>query len=143
MRDRQMMTKLLSEIRQCEMNEYDRAVKDHGFSYHSLHESYAVIREETDEAYTEMTDLGNIMGQLWAVVKQDDMATSERLVKLVEDKAQLLAAEAVQVATTARKTLNTIQQYRWQNQNGNNQGVRLRRAGRYHTSQNNSPEKPA
>ena len=138
-----MMTKLLTEIKQCEQQEYDRAVKDHGFSYHSLHESYAVIREETDEAYTEMNDLGTIMGQLWAVVKQDDMATSERLVKLVEDKAQLLAAEAVQVATTARKTLNTIQQYRWQNQNGNNQGVRLRRAGRYQSRQNNDPEKPA
>ncbi len=59
-----MMNHLLSNIQLCEREEYARAGKQHGLTFHSLHEGYAVMLEEAEETSDEVRNLGKDMATL-------------------------------------------------------------------------------
>ena len=71
--------------------------------FHSPHEGYAVIMEETDEVCDELERIGTEMSHLWEAVKLDNEADGRNYARMIERTAIRLAAEAIQVAAMARK----------------------------------------
>lgn len=105
-----MMNHLLYNIQLCEREEYARAGKQHGHTFHSLHEGYAVILEEAEEASDEVRNLDKDMATLWQATRNDDLIAAREAANRIRRTAQLLAAEAVQTAAMANKLLNSIEQ---------------------------------
>ena len=105
-----MMNHLLYNIQLCEREEYVRAGKQHGLTFHSLHEGYAVILEEAEEASDEVRNLDKDMATLWQATRNDNLIAAREAANRIRRTAQLLAAEAVQTAAMANKLLNSIEQ---------------------------------
>lgn len=134
-----MMNHLLSNIQLCEREEYARAAKQHGLTFNSLHEGYAVLMEEAEEATEEVRNLDRAMATLWQATRNDDLPSAEQAADKIRQTAYLLAAEAVQTAAMAHKLLTSMA--------GNRVPViptkeepspRQRRAGRF--KKNESPQ---
>ena len=105
-----MMTKLLTDLQGVVQNEYARAGKQHGYTFNSLHEAYAVTLEEVEEASVEMQGVYNRMMALWESVKRDNDSLTKQAALDILDKSMLMAAEAVQIAAMAQKTVNTVEE---------------------------------
>ncbi len=105
-----MMNHLLSNIQLCEREEYARAGKQHGLTFHSLHEGYAVMLEEAEETSDEVRNLGKDMATLWQATRNDDLITARQAAGRIRQTAHLLAAEAIQTAAMANKLLYSIEQ---------------------------------
>lgn len=103
-----MMTKLLTDLQGVVQNEYTRAGEQHGYIFNGLHEAYAITLEEVDEASAEMQGVYNRMTALWESVKRDNGQLARQAALDILNKAMLMAAEAVQIAAMAQKTVNTI-----------------------------------
>lgn len=73
--------------------------------FHSLHEGYAVLREEVDECQVEYDKMILHTNDLWQAVKHDDNKVAAEKLKLIEARAIQLAAEAIQAAAMARKAM--------------------------------------
>lgn len=76
--------------------------------FHSLHEGWAVLKEEIEEAHAELINVECYLGQLWEQVKRDDAEAAKGYVNAIEWRAICLAAEAIQVAAMARKMQDSI-----------------------------------
>lgn len=105
-----MMNHLLHNIQLCEREEYVRAGKQHGLTFHSLHEAYAVMLEEAEEASDEVRNLDRDMGALWQATRHDDIMAAREAARKIRQTAHLLAAEAVQTAAMAAKLLQSMEQ---------------------------------
>ena len=104
------MEELIKSVVCAECEEYGRASVKFGAVNNSDHESYAVIREEADEAVDAMEDVDNLMDIFFETVKNNE----EDEVKLdvlneIKHRAEEAAAEAIQAAAMARKAIETIQ----------------------------------
>ena len=86
--------------------ETDQAMKNWGEKYSSLHEGYAVLKEEVDEARDEQIMIKNNLYRLWEGIKHGK-ADPEK-VNAIREHAELLAFEAVQVAAVCNKIKNMI-----------------------------------
>lgn len=71
--------------------------------FHSLHEGYAVLLEEMEEARSELIDAEACLLRLWEAVKGDRTVEAQSAARNLEWHAVCLAAEAIQVAAMARK----------------------------------------
>ena len=71
--------------------------------FHSMHEGYAVLREEVDECQDEYDKMILNVNDLWQAVKHDDSVVAMEKLKMIEATAIQLAAEAIQAAAMARK----------------------------------------
>lgn len=69
----------------------------------SLHEAYAVICEEVDEAREECNEVEKFMALAWKQVRKDNPKLTLEHISRVKDAAIRLAAEAVQVAAMCEK----------------------------------------
>lgn len=71
---------------------------------HSNHESFAVLREEMDEAAERAAEVEERAAELWQGIKRNDLPvdTRQRFSKIYASATQL-AIEAIQVAAMARK----------------------------------------
>ena len=72
--------------------------------FHSPHEGYAVILEETDEIKEQLEAAERYLGYLWDRVKHDSPARSPQAENLVLFFSNV-ACEAVQAAAMAKKFL--------------------------------------
>ena len=79
------------------------AANMHHTVFHSPHEGYAVLLEETEEAAEELGALEDHLRNLWGAIKMDDHNYGRTFARMVETKAVRLAAEAILVAAMARK----------------------------------------
>lgn len=70
---------------------------------HSDHESFAVIREEIDEAHEDLEQIEHLSAQLWKATKTNAGARVGYLYERIFETAVDMAVEAVQVAAMARK----------------------------------------
>lgn len=95
------MKKTILEIDETVKNEFRRAIKDHGTSFHSYHEGYAVLLEEFQEARDELRAVHACVGAVWKDVKSDGLDASR--IDDVKRHAVRAAAELVQVAAMAEK----------------------------------------
>jgi hypothetical protein len=71
--------------------------------FRSMHEGYAVLREEAEEAAEEMDYVNRGLQCLWYYVRTDEMEPAAEAVESIERHAIRLAAEAIQAAAMARK----------------------------------------
>ena len=104
------MEELIKSVVCAECEEYGRASVKFGAVNNSDHESYAVLREEADEAIDAMEDVDNLMDIFFEMVKNNE----EDAVKLdvlneIKHRAEEAAAESIQAAAMARKAIETIQ----------------------------------
>lgn len=76
--------------------------------FHSVHEGYAVIREEVEEAQEFFADTKSCLGGIWAGVRSEYVKESyEKAVLDLKDSAIGLAIEAIQVAAMAQKFIDS------------------------------------
>ena len=104
------MEELIKSVVCAECEEYGRASVKFGAVNNSDHESYAVLREEADEAVDAVEDVDNLMDIFFETVKNNE----EDEVKLdilneIKHRAEEAAAESIQAAAMARKAIETIQ----------------------------------
>ena len=104
------MEELIKSVVCAECEEYGRASVKFGAVNNSDHESYAVLREEADEAVDAVESVDNLTDIFFEIVKDNE----EDKVKLdilneIKHRAEEAAAESIQAAAMARKAIETIQ----------------------------------
>lgn len=102
------------EIESSVKSEYNRAVEKFGESNNSSHESYAIIREELEEASVDFSSVNKYLNDFWEAVKNNKESNSLILqveaLNSLKNHAINAACELVQVAAMAEKALVTISQ---------------------------------
>lgn len=87
-------------------SETTEAINKYGEKYNSLHEGYAVLREEADEVRDEYINVKNGCYSMWESVRKNSVTKEE--VEKIKTNAEQLALEAVQVAAVCNKILNGL-----------------------------------
>ena len=98
------MIELLAEVKASVFQEYSRAAGLFGHTNNSHHESYAVIKEEFEEANDCSVDFFEQMDKLWNNIKAnvDLVIVKDRLVNM-QELAEQASAEWIQVAAMCYK----------------------------------------
>lgn len=104
------MEELIKQVINLECEEYCRASVKFGAVNNSDHESFAVLREEVDEAIDAMENVDNLTDSFFEMVKNNE-EDEEKLdiLNVIKYRAEETAAEAIQAAAMARKAIETIQ----------------------------------
>ena len=104
------MEELIKSVVCAECEEYGRASVKFGAVNNSDHESYAVLREEADEAVDVMEDVDNLTDGFFEMVKnnEEDKVKLD-ILNVIKQRAEEAAAESIQAAAMARKAIETIQ----------------------------------
>lgn len=103
-----MMKKLYGEVENLAKKEYELASQNFGATNNSSHESYAVLKEEMDEARDEDIQTGLWTERYWKAVKENDLEKQAECLKEVQLHALLAACEFIQTAAMAHKAMETI-----------------------------------
>lgn len=104
------MEELIKSVVCAECEEYGRASVKFGAVNNSDHESYAVLREEADEASDAMEDVDALTNVFFEMVKNNEEdKTKIGLLNVIKNRAEEAAAESIQAAAMARKAIETIQ----------------------------------
>ena len=104
------MEELIKSVVCAECEEYGRASVKFGAVNNSDHESYAVLREEADEAIDAMEDVDNLTNTFFEAVKHNEEDGRKLdILNVIKHLAEEAAAESIQVAAMARKAIETIQ----------------------------------
>ena len=98
------MEELIKSVVCAECEEYGRASVKFGAVNNSDHESYAVLREEADEAVNSVEDVDNLTDVFFEMVKnnKEDKVKLD-ILNVIKHRAEEAAAESIQVAAMARK----------------------------------------
>lgn len=104
------MEELIKQVINIECEEYGRASVKFGAVNNSDHESYAVLREEADEAVDALEDVDNLTDVFFEMVKnnEEDKVKLD-ILNVIKHRAEEAAAESIQAAAMARKAIETIQ----------------------------------
>lgn len=103
------MRELMASVQMVEATEYERAKAKFGPVNASDHESYAVLKEEIDEANEELTFVLHSLDRFWKHVKNNENSHCKTIaLSDLERQATLLACEAIQVAAMAHKAILTL-----------------------------------
>ena len=79
------------------------ACTTYGPEYHSLHEGYAVLLEEVEEAESDINVIKEYLHTMWEEVKTNDDESAKADAIIMARYAVELAKEACQVAAVAKK----------------------------------------
>lgn len=90
--------------------EYLNAVVSYGEKYNSLHEGYAVLLEEVEEARMEFECFNYHFPHLWDVIKRNDKNSLERELKDLTIFSNCLIKELAQVGAVLMKIKNTLEE---------------------------------
>lgn len=91
--------------------ETQNAVEKFGLTYNSLHEGYAVLKEEVEEAGEAWDNTNRQLNILWEFIRQPEIFSSDKpneIIFYLKNEAEQLALEACQIATVCNKILNGI-----------------------------------
>lgn len=97
------MQELIDKVQELVAFELARANTIHPPKFNSMHEAYAVIKEELDEVKDQYDAAGWYLDIMWIYVKSDEVGAAETEAQRMEKTAIKLAAEAIQVAAMCRK----------------------------------------
>lgn len=104
------MEELIKQVINSECEEYGRASVKFGAVNNSDHESFAVLREEADEAVDCMEDVDGLTDVFFEMVKRNEEdGTKLELLRHIQHRAEEGAAELIQAAAMARKAIVTIE----------------------------------
>lgn len=98
--------KLVNELIQAE---YTNACEKFGEKYHSLHEGYAVLKEEMDEERDEYSCFRSNYEYLWEEIKDNAKGNVETLSKRMLDTVYCQMRELAQVGAVLMKIKNTLE----------------------------------
>lgn len=90
--------------------EYESASKKHGEHFNSLHEGYAVLLEEIEEAESENKSNKELVSLLWAKIKSSEkinLYTEIELINKIKEHVLNEMKEWAQVGAMLRKLENT------------------------------------
>lgn len=87
--------------------EYKNACEKFGDKYNSLHEGYAVLKEELEEVRDEYNSLLSNYHYLWENIKDDDKDILSTIAKMQNDVIRQIK-ELAQVGAVLKKIKNTI-----------------------------------
>lgn len=93
-------------IKQAVCYELQNIVKNHGATYNSGHEGYAILKEEYEEALEALHGIDKKISVIWAGLKIDIACLND--VGEAKEFALALAEEAVQCAAVCEKFLETF-----------------------------------
>ena len=104
------MEELIKQVINIECEEYGRASVKFGAVNNSDHESFAVLREEVDEAVDCLEDVDNLTDVFFEMVKnnEEDKVKLD-ILNIIKHRAEEAASESIQAAAMARKAIETIQ----------------------------------
>ena len=104
------MEELIKSVVCAECEEYGRASVKFGAVNNSDHESYAVLREEADEAVDVLEEVDNLTEAFFEMVKnnEEDKVKLD-ILNVIKHRAEEAASESIQAAAMARKAIETIQ----------------------------------
>lgn len=114
------MVKLYEAVKTLAEVEYARASVKFGATNNSSHESFAVLKEELDEAREENINVQILVDRYWSAVKENDMKKQADNLKDVYVHSLLAACEFIQTAAMAHKALKTIANNGSKNEQGEN-----------------------
>ena len=97
------MKELKEDVKVLMKEEYRRAAEEFGERNNSPHESYAVLKEEVEEAKEELRDIKEYFTWYWHCVKKNNAEQQEEVLKRIEEAALNAACECIQVAAMAYK----------------------------------------
>lgn len=83
--------------------EYKNAVENYGEKYNSLHEGYAVLKEEVEETEKEFKDMYALLSWFWQVSVKSKIECPQKNIKKIKKRAISLILEACQVAAVCEK----------------------------------------
>lgn len=107
------MEHLMELVKSVISTEYSVAALEHGAVNNSDHESYAIILEEFEEHYDEVSKAADTLQKFWELVKVDECDEAKlEMLKALDYRATLAACEIIQVAAMARKAMVTIHERR-------------------------------
>lgn len=87
-----------------ELVEKELAAANEQYSpFASMHEGYAVLLEEVEEAKEALDMVDFHLGQMWRFIRADAAHLAKATAKALNDQAIQLVAEAIQVVAMARK----------------------------------------
>ena len=98
--------KAMEAVGQAVAYELQNIVKEHGATYNSAHEGYAILKEEYVEAVTCVRGLGDKLDALWSSIKIN--INNESAVEQGKQFAIALAEEAVQCAAVCERLMETF-----------------------------------
>ena len=98
---------LVNELIQAE---YRNACENWGDKYNSLHEGYAILKEEYEEAETKVYFCKNVLGWIWRATKEGNTPYVAECIDTMEKDATLAMMELAQVLSCCKKLKNTIQE---------------------------------
>lgn len=92
-------------IEQLAAEELVDANAKHEPKFNSPHEAYAVIKEELEEAETEMRECNNRLAMMWGCVKNDDDENVRKNLEYMKKYAVKTVQELIQVIAMCDKAL--------------------------------------
>lgn len=97
------MQELINKVQELVAFELERANTIHPPKFNSMHEAYAVILEEYEEAKEEFDHMAYPMHCMWFKTKENNIEGALIYADGVETRAIMAAAELIQVAAMCRK----------------------------------------
>jgi hypothetical protein len=97
--------KLVNELIQAE---YKNACEKFGEKYHSLHEGYAILLEEVEEAKESYADVDTYLEELWKGIRGWKLFDKEICLNKLLVDTQNAMKELAQVSAVLQKIQNTI-----------------------------------
>ena len=89
--------------------EYKNACKNYGEKFNSLHEGYAVLLEEVEEANEDMTRIKYSLEDFWKWIKQDTKINPKDIDIVIEEYLKYCISELAQVGAVLMKIKNTLE----------------------------------
>lgn len=85
------------------MLEYSHARENWGKTYHSLHEGWAVLKEEVEEAFDSVTVLDTALTDMWYNIRNGDKDLVLRFASCIQETAIAAMMELAQVWAVCEK----------------------------------------
>ena len=93
-------------------SEYDYCISKHG-NFKNWHEGFSVLDEETEEVQEAAMHFADSVEEakyvLWKMIRKDDMEGADEHIKVINDIAEELAKECIQVMAMCRKWNDLIE----------------------------------
>lgn len=107
-----MFSEMTNNFIQAAINaEFKNAQETYGPKYNSMHEGYAVLKEEVEEAMENQRDLETKLSWTWNHIRRNTKKEGYAdILSSLEISAKKLAMEAVQVAAVIKKLQETTKE---------------------------------
>lgn len=107
-KEKEIMKELREQMEKLVYEEYERASKEHGETFHTSHEALGVLWEEVDEAQYEMSGVHTYYNLFRRNVKDDDYSRQSEYLENLYRVAINGACELIQVANVAQKAIKSL-----------------------------------